>query len=409
MRKKLTFTLLLLVMVFAAISTHQEDPFVSAYRSAYYSQNLLEVTAALNLAHTYEQKGKTHYLRAWIHKSQDHHELAIDDYLTALKFYKLTGDEFQQANIYQNLGWTANHFGKAQQAKTYYTKAMVLFLETGKEKSANRLRYNIAANYFDIQRYDSTVSMLKTVIQDAKRFDDVEYIMRSYTYLGRCMEKLGENELARKHHLNSLDFYVEHYGQEPLGHIYDNLAFTAQQAGNFRQADNFYKIAAGNFEAVQLYDKVALVYSNQILLNEARDSVEGMRHYGEALLELLDKAPGADDIIEGLEIMQNHFAASGNTDKYIEFDRAADRARAYQDSITRVVDEKMSSKFWTIAQAKEEEFAKLQKSANLAHFDTRTTLIASLLFVTAALLFQRVRNYRKQRKQTKESELPICL
>ena len=232
----------------------------------YYNQSLQEfikIKDNSGIANLYGNIGTIYYDRGDDTK-------ALENYLQSLKYAELANDKYRTFIALNNLG--AFYYLKApdnvrafDKALDYYTRAMILCEELGKQEELGAISVNIGSMYFD--KKDDAKALL--YFQKAiKAYGESENSLNAYNAMGKLYTREGKFDLAIKDHNKALTIAEKVNNKLSILQTQMGLGNVYEAKKDYHQALQFYTKAEANALDIQanhelkdLYDKMATTYS----------------------------------------------------------------------------------------------------------------------------------------------------
>lgn len=247
-------------------------------KSIYYGNEGLKVALDHNMplkaAAFYKQIGVTYYING-------NHDIALKNYLNAVKIFETQNDKSGAANVYlelsvllrknndlelskiylndaidlfnsnSDLGGVANAYNNMgiiyetlnnlDSALIWYTRSKELYEALpNSELGISYSLCNIGGIYSMQKEYDKALEVLNKSLEMRIKLDDKFTICQSYTSLGECYSLKGDYSKAITSFKQSIDIARQIHFQDILQYNYEQVANIYQQTGNYKDALEYY-------------------------------------------------------------------------------------------------------------------------------------------------------------------------
>ena len=224
-----------------------------------YNQGIDAINSAIELA----QKSNLFGLKAQAEKMlgillyyQGELKLALQAYQASLAYYQknqadgINNFAIERANLFNNIALVYTSLGQANLALVNYQLAEPLYARYGDEADKIDVRYNIAALYISLKRFDSAIDMLRVIIKKRQQLKDAHGVATARADLGVAYKDSGQFELGKENILAALHYFQEH------GYKHD----IASQLHNMSEIYN----DTFDIEQALFYGKQALIISKEV-------------------------------------------------------------------------------------------------------------------------------------------------
>ena len=232
-----------------------------------YFENSLEIAKKINLplliANNYYSLGFCYLIKS-------NFNLSLQNYLKALPIYEKLTDSFRLSNTYLSIGNLYSETKDFKQTNSYYDKAMTL-IEAQKDTFQLASILMQKGTLFDhqLKQYDTALVYLKKALSFARMVKEDNLITNALGNIGLSYKHLQNTPKALQYFdsvltaYKNMDVPVDSYAA-----IYNNIAATQSQAGNYQQAKEAFdksiqfSIKAGSpFLEMENYNNLSDMYA----------------------------------------------------------------------------------------------------------------------------------------------------
>lgn len=172
------------------------------------------------------------------------YDLALENFLAALKLYAHTGDTLNQMEVLGNIGMIHQHVQKYSDAASYFWRAVDMAKTNNDEENIGNYLEKVAITYLFRERYDTALQLLDEALQHYKNAGS------KYGVLKIVNSKAGMFMNQRRFH-DALELY--HATNFPpgvgdnyfMGVIYTRIGHCYSELGAYRKSLQFNLMALG--------------------------------------------------------------------------------------------------------------------------------------------------------------------
>ena len=207
-------------------------------------------------ANLYRLIAKANKMIGIIYYYQGELQQSLKSYQRALYYYdtnqmhSIDSYSIERANLLNNIALVYTSLGQSSLALINYQLAEPLYARFGDETDKIDVRYNIAALYISLRRFDSAIDILKVVIDKRRQLKNEHGVATAKADLGIAYKHSGKFELARINIIAALEYFKQH------GYKHD----IASQLHNMSELYN----DVFDVEQAMFYGKKALIISKEV-------------------------------------------------------------------------------------------------------------------------------------------------
>lgn len=202
--------------------------------------------------------------------------------------------------LYQDLGNISRLLKDYESSKSYYQKALDIFLKFDNKHRHALVYQNLGNVSLNLKEYESSQSYYQKALDIFIELGDKHHQAQIYQGIGAIFLKLKKDELSQPYFQKALDIFIEFDDKHGQARVYQNLGVLSKVIKNYESSQSYYKKALEIL--IQLKDKqvIAVILGNvKILAEESGDEgvlkeMEEMlaAHFSEEeLKEILNSAP----------------------------------------------------------------------------------------------------------------------
>ena len=252
-----------------------------------------------NQFEVFTELGQTHYNLGKFTKSKDYHQRALE-----IAINLLGAKHIAVATSYNNLGLVHKALGELEQAKDYHQRALEIQINVLGAK-----HINVAGSYNNLgllhkalggleqaKGYHQRALEIQINLLGAKHID----VARSYNNLGLLHKALGELEQAKDYHQRALEIQINVLGAKHINVAgsYNNLGLLHKALGGLEQAKGYHQRALEiqiNLLGAKHID-VAASYNNFGVVHQELGELEQAKDYHQQALEIQINVFGAKHV-----------------------------------------------------------------------------------------------------------------
>ncbi len=203
-----------------------------------YLEKSLELTKKNNL---YLKEANSYYGLGFAYLVKADFKNSLENYLASTKIYERLKDSFRLSNAYMSIGNLYFQNKNVAQTNLYYGKAEQLIIGM-KDTVQMASFYNSRGNAYDqLGNYDSAANDLKNAYELAIKVKAEVDANRYLSNLGLTYKHMNKTDEALAVFKKVFDFMqLNHTAEDELAGLYNNMAATNVQAGNYDLAFNYF-------------------------------------------------------------------------------------------------------------------------------------------------------------------------
>ncbi|MFN6463062.1 MAG: tetratricopeptide repeat protein [Nostoc sp. DedVER02] len=230
-----------------------------------------------NAAGAYHQLGR-------IAQEQRQFDVAVDYYNKALKVFEDAGDLYMAAHDYQQLGVVAQGQRQFDVAVDYYKKALKIFEDAEDLYSAASSYHNLGVVAQQQRQFDVAVDYYKKALKIKEDVGDLYSAARDYHNLGVIAQEQRQFDVAVDYYKKALKIFEDAGDLYTAASNYHQLGMVAQEQMQFDVAVDYYKKALKIKEDVgDLYSAADHYHQLGRIAQEQRQFDVAVDYYNKAL------------------------------------------------------------------------------------------------------------------------------
>lgn len=260
---------------------------VQASESFQKSLDVLGEQASLEAAASNRYLGVMCSMRGQHRKTLEHH-------LEGLRIYKLAGNRYGQAKVYDSIGRTFAANNRMEEAIFSYKKAESICRRLGANSELATLYGKLGQVYMIREDYETAVKYFRRDLDISSRNGNYYALGYSYRNLGRSLIQVGITEEAITNLKESIGLFQYVEDQINLGRVYMDLTQAYVKAERAQEAKDVAAKAEAIFEEQQMDRELAFLKCLQgVVCRLTRDYAGAEKLNTEAVEELPEKGPQA--------------------------------------------------------------------------------------------------------------------
>lgn len=178
-----------------------------------------------------------------IYYFQGQYDDALIYYQTALSYFQKQPFSaeiaIKQANLLNNIALVQTSQSNAVAALKSYQKIEPLYQLYGNEEDIIDVRFNLAALYLSLRRFDIAITMLKEVITRREDIGDKYGVAQASGYLGVSYKYSGQYLQAEQYTSNALNYFQTHKHHYDAASQLHNISEVYYELSNLDKAFNY--------------------------------------------------------------------------------------------------------------------------------------------------------------------------
>lgn len=198
-----------------------------------YSQGIDVIHQVIAIADVHNQPrliAKANHMLGILYYYQGELQLALQAYQASFNFYdtnQVQGPNnfaLERANALNNIALVYTSLGKSSLALVNYQLAEPLYSQYGTEADKIDVRYNIAALYLSLRRFDKAVDILENVIHKRQLLNDEHGVATAKADLGIALKHSSEYILAKENIASALVYFEKNGFKHDVASQLHNMA-----------------------------------------------------------------------------------------------------------------------------------------------------------------------------------------
>ncbi len=305
-----------------------------------------------------------------VYRFNQQFDLAVVNYLSAVKIYRKAGLELDAADVLNDIGYIFYKVREFRLAKHHYSEALILYKKHNSDKNVVRSNFNLGACSREEKDYDEALRYTHKALKLSKKIRDQILINKSFNYIGTIYFAKRDYRLARENYLNSVKT-IDKEEDKPLRLSigYNNIGEIYLEEGKTSKAREYFERSLIEIQELNDPEMTALILLNIGKLNLMEDQPDSAIVYLERSLSLIDFATATmnNNLKSAPSILIKAYECKKNPDRE-DYKRLLELNRIYIDHAQTTGtfnNKKLVNLVMANAEAKSDANNNLQKIQNI--------------------------------------------